>query len=286
MFNPFKIVFNGVVGLVLLFTALGCFYTVNQGEMGLVLRNKEISSVSEPGWHLKLPWVDDVYTFSVRSERFQWGGKGSSKVQAFSKDIQTVDFVLSVNLRVKPESVGRVYTVYGMDYANRAVFPQVPVALKDVAGKYTAPELISKRAVFGDDFLKRLKERVPPEFIIDSVQIENIDFSEAFERSIEEAAEMNAQAEKARNELAKAEAIAKITVTNANAAAEATKAKGDAEAHVIRVRGEANATAIKARAEALRQNPDLVQLTTAERWNGVLPVNMYANSPVPLLNLK
>lgn len=281
-----KMILSGIVGIFFLTVFWGSWYTVDQGQVGLVLRNKEISSEAGPGWHLKMPVVDDIHTFSIRSERFIWGGEGATKIQAFSKDIQTVDFVISVNLRVAPEKVGKVYSVYGMDYANRAIFPQVPSALKDVAGKYTAPELISKRATFGDDFLSRLRARVPPEFIIDSVQIENIDFSDNFERSIEAAAEMNAQAEKSKNQLAREEAQAKIKVVQAIAQADAAKAAGDAAAHVIEVKGQAEATAIKAKGDALRSSPELVQLTVAQRWNGVLPVNMYANSPVPLLNLK
>ncbi len=271
-----------LLGIIAFTTVMGGWFTVDQGEVGLVLRNRSIQSVEGPGWHLKAPWLDDVHKFSIRSDRYKW----DTPIQAFSKDIQTVDFTLSVNLRVAPEAVPKIYTTFGTEYVSRAIFPQVPVALKDVAGKYTAPDLISKRGQFADQFLARLRERVPPEFIVDSVQIENIDFSDNFERSIEAAAEMNAQAEKARNELAKSEAEAKITVVNAQAQADSAKAAGDAQAHVITVQGEAEASAIKAKAEALRASPELVQLTIAQKWDGTLPVNMYANSPVPLLNLK
>ena len=38
-------------------------------------------------------------------------------------------------------------------------------------------------------------------------------------------------------------------------------------------------------ARALETNANLVALRTAERWNGVLPQNIYAGAPIPFLSL-
>lgn len=37
--------------------------------------------------------------------------------------------------------------------------------------------------------------------------------------------------------------------------------------------------------DALRSSPGLVQLTAAQKWNGVLPTTMIPNAGVPMLNL-
>jgi hypothetical protein len=49
--------------------------------------------------------------------------------------------------------------------------------------------------------------------------------------------------------------------------------------------GEATAEAIKARAAALANNPLLVELTKAEKWDGQLPTSMIPGSTVPFLEL-
>ncbi|MCB1575926.1 MAG: prohibitin family protein, partial [Xanthomonadales bacterium] len=77
-----------------------------------------------------------------------------------------------------------------------------------------------------------------------------------------------------------------ITVTQAKAQADSALAKAQAEAEAIRVRGIAEADAIKARGEALKQNAQLIALTQAEKWNGVLPATMVPGGTVPFLNLK
>ena len=79
---------------------------------------------------------------------------------------------------------------------------------------------------------------------------------------------------------------AEITVTQAKAQAESVKAHAAAEADATRMKGEAEAAAIKAKGDALRQNPNLVELIKAERWNGTLPQTMLPNSAVPFIDVK
>ena len=69
------------------------------------------------------------------------------------------------------------------------------------------------------------------------------------------------------------------------AQADAVKLQAEAEAEAIRLRGDAEAKSIKARGDALRDNPNLIFLTQAEKWNGQLPTTMLPNASVPMLNL-
>jgi uncharacterized membrane protein YqiK len=78
---------------------------------------------------------------------------------------------------------------------------------------------------------------------------------------------------------------AEIVVTKATAEANAVRQRAQAEADAIRLRGEAQASAIRARAAALGDNPNLVGLVQAEKWDGKLPVTMLPGGAVPMLNL-
>jgi len=78
---------------------------------------------------------------------------------------------------------------------------------------------------------------------------------------------------------------AQITVTQATARANAVRAEAQASADAIKLKGEAEASAIRARAEALGQNPGLVSLVQAERWDGKLPATMVPGSALPMLSV-
>ncbi|HEY9181965.1 MAG TPA: prohibitin family protein, partial [Gammaproteobacteria bacterium] len=108
-----------------------------------------------------------------------------------------------------------------------------------------------------------------------SVQVENIDFSEAYEQSVEQ--RMLAQVEIQRREQ-------NLRTTEVEAQIARTRAEGEAEA--IRLRGEAEAAAIRARADALRANADLVQLQAVEKWDGKLPTTMVPSTALPFIDLQ
>jgi regulator of protease activity HflC (stomatin/prohibitin superfamily) len=78
---------------------------------------------------------------------------------------------------------------------------------------------------------------------------------------------------------------ADIAVTQAKGRADSVKAEADASAYKTKIEGEATAEAIKARAAALANNPLLVDLTRAEKWNGQLPSSMIPGSTVPFLDV-
>jgi len=81
------------------------------------------------------------------------------------------------------------------------------------------------------------------------------------------------QSQQRENEVATARAQADIDVT---------KAEGEARAKLAIARAEAEA--INLRGAALRDNPSLIDLTIAERWDGKLPTTN--GGAIPLLNIK
>lgn len=58
-----------------------------------------------------------------------------------------------------------------------------------------------------------------------------------------------------------------------------------AEAKAIELKGQSTAQAIEAQAVALSQNPNVVDLHKADRWDGKLPAAMYSNAPLPFFNI-
>lgn len=78
---------------------------------------------------------------------------------------------------------------------------------------------------------------------------------------------------------------AQIVVTQAQGAADARVAEAKAQAEATRLAGDAEASAIRAKGEALRDNPQLVALVTAESWDGVLPTTMLPGGALPFIDV-
>jgi regulator of protease activity HflC (stomatin/prohibitin superfamily) len=93
-------------------------------------------------------------------------------------------------------------------------------------------------------------------------------------QSINAKIQMTQQAQQAENQVRKAEADAKIQIATA---------QGEAES--MRIRSEAEANAIRIKASAITANPEIVQMTAVEKWNGVLPTTN-AGGAVPFIQVK
>lgn len=260
----------------------GSWYTVDQGERGVILRNGAVVGIAQPGLGFKTPIVDSVVDISVQThvETFD-------KMAAYSADQQPAEMRVSVNYRLSPDKVTDIYASYGSaeGVLNRLIRPNVFQETKVVFGQFTAVKAIQDRAKLNTLVSEAIQHAVSGPVIIESVQIENIDFSDAYEQSIEQRMLAEVEVQKLRQNAEREKVQAEITVTKATAAASATLAQARAEADAIKLRGDAEAQAIAARGKALQDNPSLVTLVQAERWDGKLPSTMVPGSALPMLAL-
>ena len=132
----------GVAALVGLLIVGGSFYTVDQGERGVVLRTGAVSSIAQPGLGFKLPFIDRVEKVSVQTQTYTW-----EKVNSYSADQQPADLKVSVTFQVDPARVGDLYARYGSirNAVARIIFPIVNRDVKVVFGRYTAVRAIQDR---------------------------------------------------------------------------------------------------------------------------------------------
>lgn len=278
---------KGVLGLLAIGAVasvlIGGFYTVDEKERAVLLRNGAMVEVSEPGLHFKWPFIESARDISVATDTVMFDG-----LAAYSKDQQAATLRVSVTFHVDPGQVGDLYKTYGSveNMVNRLISRHVPTQVENTFGQYTAISAVQKRGDFVADTAKALREHAIGPVVIDSLQIENIDFSDAYEETIE--ARMKAEvAVKTREQMLETERVQKeIVVTQAQAAADSKVLQAESDAKAIRLRGDAEADAIKARADALASNLNLVELTKAEKWDGKLPTTMLPNGAIPFLNTK
>lgn len=276
-------VVGGVLAIVTIFALFGSWYTVDEGERGVVTRYGKIVNVSSPGLGFKMPLLDSVRKISVQDHVEQY-----PNLEAYSRDQQPATMTISVSYRLLSDEVENIYRVYSdqRGVLDRLVTRKVMEEAKTVFGQFNAESAIRERARLNAEIREAIQSAVEGPVIILGVQIEDISFSKAYEKSVEERmlAEVAVQREKQNLEREKVQAD--IVRTTASGEADRVRLAAQAEADSIRMKGNAEAEAIREQGKALKDNPTIIDLTVARTWNGILPTTMPPNGSVPFVNIK
>ena len=176
-----------------------------------------------------------------------------------------------------------LYQRIGKEYVSTLIAPALLSSVKDVVGKVEADKFINNRELVTEEIKQKLSAALNgTNVIVQSVSIEDIAFSGAFEAAIEAKQIATQEAIKSQNETVRVEEEGKQQVIKARAESDSKKAQSDADAYAIEVESKAKADAIRqmglAEAEAIRekskalaQNAKLVELTKAEKVKVALP---------------
>jgi len=272
----------GLLALLGLSIVLGSWYTIDQRERGVILRNGKLIGIATPGLGFKLPFFDSIVKISLETQRARF-----DKVHSYSRDQQPANLVISVNYRATEDKVDDLYSQFGglQGYADRVLFPKVNSEAKIVFGQFNAVTAIQERGRLNSEVMSAILKAAAGPVVIEAVQIENLDFSNEYEKSIEQRMLAEVEVQRLRQNAEREKVQAEIVVTKATAEANAVRQRAQAEADAIKLRGEAEASAIRARGAALGDNPNLIGLVQAEKWDGRLPVTMLPGGAVPMLNL-
>lgn len=241
---------------------------VPTGYTGIVTTfGKVHDSTIDAGISFKAPF-DNVIRMDNREQRVKF------ELGAFSKDIQEVHIIGSVNLNIDKATAMNLYREVGTGYLDVIVAPKIQENVKAVVSKYTAEELIANRNVLSESICVILKEDLSISGInVISIAIEDIDFTDAFTDAVE--AKQVATQEKQRaqtqqeQQTMEAKQAAERKKIEADAGAEVLKKQADAEAYSIKVKSDAEAEANKKIADTVTS--ELIDYTKAQSWDGKLP---------------
>jgi len=254
-----------VVVVALFLARLSPFTVVPAGHRGVVtLFGKVDPAPLDEGLHLVNP-LSNVVKIDVRVAR------ADSEGEAASRDLQIVHTAITLNYRINPALVARLYQEVGPGFEQKVIEPAVQEAFKAVTAKYTAEELITKREDVRHNIRLLLSEKINARAVnalaLDEVSITNFRFSQQFSQAIESKQEAEQLALKAQRDLERIQIEAKQRV-----------AQAEAEAAALRVQKQ-------------EITPDLIklreidaQIKAIEKWNGVLPQTM-AGGAMPFLGL-
>src|SRR5215510_8836035 len=94
-----------LAALVALMILTGSWYTIDQTQRGVLLRNGALVEVVQPGLHFKWPLIDNVVKIDMQTHTYSW-----AKVNSYSADQQPADLKISITIRTSPDKVPEVYS--------------------------------------------------------------------------------------------------------------------------------------------------------------------------------
>jgi regulator of protease activity HflC (stomatin/prohibitin superfamily) len=247
----------GCGALVLLLAALAVVQSqviVDAGHVGVVTQFGAVTgAVYEPGFHFKIPFVQDVEIFDVRTQKDQ------VEATAASKDLQQVKSVIALNFHLDAANASTVYQAIGTSYKERIVDPAIQEAFKSATAQFTAEELITKRTEVKNLAQSTLSEQLErSHVIVVDLNIVNFDFSEEFNRAIESKQVASQQVLKAKQDLERSRVEAEQKIV---------EAKARADSQLI----EADAAAKSQQLQQLSLTELYIQNKAVDKWDGQLP---------------
>ncbi|MBI2970997.1 MAG: prohibitin family protein [Candidatus Aenigmarchaeota archaeon] len=227
---------------------------IGAGERGVLLTfGKVEDAVFGEGLHFKIPYVQSVPVFNVKTQKYE------ALATAASKDLQDVKTTVALNFRISSDMVNKVYQTIGIDYENIVIAPAIQESVKASTAGFNAEELITQRPVIKQKIEESLKERLGERnIIVETVSITDFQFSPEFSKAIEQKQVAQQLALKAERDLDRI----KIEAEQLR-----TQALGEADAKVTRAKAETEA--LKLQRDII--NEQLLRLRAIEKWDGILP---------------
>lgn len=289
-FSEAKTLILGACALVFvaLLVAVNPFHTVPTGFRGVVTQFGAIKGIENEGLVILPPW-QGLNIFNVRTETTD-----VAKAQGSTSDTQPVDVALTVRYSIQPDKVAEVFEKYSRNGdLSSYVDTATQESFKAVTARYTAPDLIAKRAQVSADVREALSQKLSLYGArVINIDMRNFEFGPDYMRAINQKVTQEQMRLVAENQLKTVEAQQKQKVAIAEAEASATRAKADGEAYAALKLATAQADALRVQNAALQQAKDVLELrrieverAKAERWDGKLPQAIYAGAPTPFLRV-
>jgi len=220
--------------------------TVDVGERVLVVGFGQIKETLGQGWHFVNPFYS-THSFTLRNNKYE------TTASSATSDIQRAEISVVVNYNIEESKITEIYTKYGNDFMGKVFAQNVQEAVKSASAKFNATDLIGKRDDFKSMVKDSLQAKMPDIILVTDVAITNVDYSDSFDKSVEN----------------------KVKAEQDALTAKANLEQKKFEAEAIKVQAQAINTAGGA---------EYVQLKAIEKWDGRLPTT--SAGVVPFINLK
>ncbi len=250
----------GVLVAAVFFAMSAGVVEIQPNEVGVVFNvlSGELSETPlQPGLHIVIPGVQEVTIYSTAQQEYTVSGtpyegavRGDDAIVALTKDGQQISMDVTLIYSIDPSKAYIVHKRWQDRYVNDLIRPTLRSETRAVLTKFSVEEIYAgDRTILVSAIEENIRARLEPEgFLLSSVMIRNITFSQEYINSIE------------RKQIAQQEALeAEFRVQQRKQEAEQARELARGEADAARIRAEGEAEALRLINEQLQQNPLLLQ---------------------------
>ncbi|THF88211.1 prohibitin family protein [Deinococcus sp. KSM4-11] len=239
--------------------------------------------VLQEGIHFVVPFVDHVNLYDARLQEVTLAHDAPNStdaegaIRARSKEGLDITADVTVQFRIDRAKAAILHKELGRNYLQTVIRPQVRSKVRDAIGQFSAADIIStQRQAVEASITTALREVFTRNnLILDSVLLRELRIPDSIAKAIEQKQAAEQQVAVERNRLQQSSISAQRAVVEAQGAAKAAVEQAKGEAQALSLRG-----------KALRENPQLIQLTVAEKLAPTIQTVMLPSTGNFLLDLK
>lgn len=254
----------GVIGSLVMLLGLICVpmsvYTVDTGEVAVVKFLGQANNVRYAGTYFDF-WITNTFQkYDTKTQTIQ------INTATYSSDAQTMDIQMTVQYKIMPDHAIKIAEQYGSLEALQSRIESVAIEkAKATLSSYKAMNIIADRASMSPLVEEAIKKAIDEKFYVDiqTVAMTNIDFSDAFEKAVEDKMIAEQQQLKA----------------NYENETKIAKAKADAEAKLVQAEAEAKANDLLEKS----LTDKILRQLYIEKWDGKLPSTVAGETATMLI---
>lgn len=250
-----KTVIIALVVVIMASVGLTNCYTVKTGEVAVISTFGKLDRIENEGLHFKIPFIQSKDFIETREKTYIFGRteEMDTTLEVSTKDMQTIRLEFTVQANVSDAE--KLYRAFGLKFEWRFIRPRVNEIVQSTIAKYTIEEFVSKRAIISSEIFRDLQDDFAEYGLnVSNVSIVNHDFSDEYEKAVEEKKIAEQAVQKAKSEQEKLAIVAENKVKLAEYALKEKE--------------------LQAKANSIESNsltPQLLKKMMIEKWNGELP---------------
>jgi len=136
------IIAAAVIVVILLLFGSKMFFVIQPGERAVVFKKfgmgLDKENIIQPGFRMIAPY-NDLHRYDVKEQ------KSEETMDVLDKNGLSVNIDVTVRFNPIFDKIGDLHEIFGINYVNRLVVPEVRSTVRRVAGRYTAEEIYSTK---------------------------------------------------------------------------------------------------------------------------------------------
>ena len=230
----------------------------------------ELAEPKGPGTHIIVPIIQNATVYSVSQQQYTMSGtayegriQGDDAVQGRTQDGQEVGMDITILYRINPlgENVNIVHRNLQNRYEEDFIRPTARGVVREVVAGFTAEEIYGEmRTNLESEMQDQISEQMASQGLeLVNLLIRDVNFSEAFTASIEQAVVAQQEAAQANRRVEQRQAEARQEVAVAEGDRDAAIARAQGQAQAVILNAQAQAEALRLISEQIAANPMLIQ---------------------------